>query len=336
MEPLKVGLVGAGGIAQAYVQALAGMECAKLVAVADVRGEAARALAEGLGGRAYESQAAMLKAEKLDAAVVCTPPASHPDICRDLLKKRVHVLCEKPLAITSASAVAMLDAAHASGAKLMMASKFRYAEDVIRAKSIVTSGILGEITLFENAFTSRVDMSSRWNSRADISGGGVLIDNGTHSVDLMRYFLGPLADLQVWEGKRSQGLAVEETVRIFVRSQGGVLGSIDLSWTIDKELDTYLNIYGSHGTVSVGWKQSRYRQSSTRDWVVFGKGYDKLQAFRAQLRNFCGVVRGEEMPLSTPEDALASVEAVESAYEALRENHWRAVANGKHLAGKPA
>ncbi len=336
MEPLKVGLVGAGGIAQAYVQALAGMECAKLVAVADVRGEAARALAEGLGGRAYESHAAMLKAEKLDAAVVCTPPASHPDICRDLLKKRVHVLCEKPLAITSASAVAMLDAAHASGAKLMMASKFRYAEDVIRAKSIVTSGILGEITLFENAFTSRVDMSSRWNSRADISGGGVLIDNGTHSVDLMRYFLGPLADLQVWEGKRSQGLAVEETVRIFVRSQGGVLGSIDLSWTIDKELDTYLNIYGSHGTVSVGWKQSRYRQSSTRDWVVFGKGYDKLQAFRAQLRNFCGVVRGEEMPLSTPEDALASVEAVESAYEALRENHWRAVANGKHLAGKPA
>jgi predicted dehydrogenase len=336
MEPLKVGLVGAGGIAQAYVQALAGMECAKLVAVADVRGDAARALAEGLGGRAYESHAAMLKGEKLDAAVVCTPPASHPDICRDLLKKKVHVLCEKPLAITSESAVAMLDAAHASGAKLMMASKFRYAEDVIRAKSIVTSGILGEIALFENAFTSRVDMSSRWNSRADISGGGVLIDNGTHSVDLMRYFLGPLADLQVWEGKRSQGLAVEETVRIFVRSQGGVLGSIDLSWTIDKELDTYLNIYGSHGTVSVGWKQSRYRQSSTRDWVVFGKGYDKLQAFRAQLRNFCGVVRGTEMPLSTPEDALASVEAVESAYEALRENHWRAVANGKHLAGKPA
>jgi predicted dehydrogenase len=179
-------------------------------------------------------------------------------------------------------------------------------------------------------------MSSRWNSRADISGGGVLIDNGTHSVDLMRYFLGPLADLQVWEGKRSQGLAVEETVRIFVRSQGGVLGSIDLSWTIDKELDTYLNIYGSHGTIAVGWKQSRYRQSSTRDWVVFGKGYDKLQAFRSQLRNFCGVVRGEEMPLSTPEDALASVEAVEAAYEALRENHWRAVANGKHAAEKPA
>lgn len=336
MEPLKLGLIGAGGIAQAYVQALAGMECAKLVAVADVRGESARALAEGVGGRGYESHAAMLEEVKLDAAVVSTPPSSHPAICLDLVRKGVHVLCEKPLAIDTANAVVMLDAARTSGVKLMMASKFRYAEDVIRAKSIVTSGILGEIALFENAFTARVDMSSRWNSNPGVSGGGVLIDNGTHSVDLMRYFLGPLADLQVWEGKRSQGLPVEETIRIFVRSQAGVLGSIDLSWTIDKELDTYLNIYGSRGTVSVGWKESRYRQSSSRDWVVFGGGYNKLQAFRAQLKNFCGVVRGTESPLSTPEDALASVEVVEAAYEALRENHWTAVTNGKTLAGKSA
>jgi len=336
MEPLKLGLIGAGGIAQAYVQALAGTECAKLVAVADVRGESARALAEGVGGRGYESHAAMLEEAKLDAAVVCTPPASHPEICLDLLRQGVHVLCEKPLAINTANAAAMLEAARTSGVKLMMASKFRYVEDVIRAKSIVTSGILGEIALFENAFTARVDMSSRWNSNPGVSGGGVLIDNGTHSVDLMRYFLGPLADLQVWEGKRSQGLPVEETIRIFVRSQGGVLGSIDLSWTIDKELDTYLNIYGSRGTVSVGWKESRYRQSSSRDWVVFGGGYNKLQAFRSQLKNFCGVVRGSESPLSTPEDALASVEVVEAAYEALRENHWTAVTNEKTLAGKSA
>lgn len=336
MEPLKLGLVGAGGIAQAYVQALTGSDCARLVAVADVRGDAARALAEGLGCQGFESHRAMLDGVSLDAAVVCTPPASHPEICIDLLRKGVHVLCEKPLAIDSPSALAMLDAAHSSGVKLMMASKFRYADDVIRAKSIVTSGILGEIALFENAFTSRVDMSTRWNSDPGVSGGGVLIDNGTHSVDLMRYFLGPLADLQVWEGKRSQGLAVEETVRIFVRSQGGVLGSIDLSWTIDKELDSYLNIYGSHGTVSVGWKQSRYRQSSSRDWVVFGQGYNKLQAFRSQLRNFCGVVRGQDAPLATPEDALASVEVVEAAYEALRESHWMAVGNGKAFSSKTA
>ena len=56
------------------------------------------------------------------------------------------------------------------------------------------------------------------------------------------------------------------------------MGSIDLSWSINKELDSYINIYGSHGTICVGWKESKYRQPSSRDWVVFGKGYDKVQA----------------------------------------------------------
>jgi predicted dehydrogenase len=322
---LKLGLVGAGGIAQSWAQALQGDTCAQLVGVADVRLDAARALAEGASARAFESYEAMADATGLDTVIVCTPPATHPEICMYFLERRVHVLCEKPLSVDLASARMMINAARRAGVKLAMASKFRYAEDVIRAKSIVTSGILGEIALFENAFTSRVDMSTRWNSNPTVSGGGVLIDNGTHSVDLMRYFLGPLNDLQVWEGKRSQGLAVEETVRIFVRSVSGVMASIDLSWTIDKELESYLNIYGSHGTVSVGWKQSKYRQSSSKEWVVFGNGYNKLQAFRAQLRNFCRAIAGEEHLLTTPEDALASVEAVEAAYDALRENHWLAV-----------
>jgi predicted dehydrogenase len=227
----------------------------------------------------------------------------------------------------------MVEAARSAQVKLTMASKFRYVEDVIRAKSIVASGILGEIVLFENAFTSRVDMSLRWNAESKTSGGGVLIDNGTHSVDLMRYFIGPLAEVQVVEGKRVQGLAVEDTVHIFVRSISGVMGTIDLSWSINKELDSYINIYGSHGTVFVGWKESKYRQSSSRDWVVFGNGYDKVQAFRSQINNFCKAIRGEENLLITAEDALASVEVVEAAYAALQQNQWttvyQKVRNGK-------
>jgi predicted dehydrogenase len=199
---------------------------------------------------------------------------------------------------------------------------------VIRAKSIVSSGILGEIILFENAFTSRVDMSKRWNSDPRISGGGVLIDNGSHSVDIMRYFLGPLAEVQVVEGKRVQGLPVEDTVRIFVRSTSGVMGSIDLSWSINKELDSYVNIYGSRGTISVGWKESKFRQSSSPDWIVFGKGYNKVQAFRSQIDNFCKAIRGEEALLITAEDALASVEVIEAAYAALRQHPWIPVGGG--------
>jgi predicted dehydrogenase len=219
----------------------------------------------------------------------------------------------------------MIDTADRAGVLLTMASKFRYVEDVIKAKSIVASGILGEIILFENAFTSRVDMTSRWNGNPAVSGGGVLIDNGTHSVDLTRYFLGPLAEVHALEGKRVQGLSVEDTVRLFVKTTSGVMGSVDLSWSINKELDSYLNIYGSQGTVQVGWKESRYRQQSSRDWIVFGNGYNKVQAFRDQIGNFARAIRQREPLLITAEDALASVEVIEAAYRSLTESAWTRV-----------
>ena len=319
---LNFAIIGAGAIARAYAQAFADCGCGQVTAVVDVRAEAAATLAEELRCRAYQSYAEMAEREQPDAVVICTPPVSHPEIALYFMARGVHVLCEKPLSIDSRSAQRMLEAAQESGVVFTMASKFRYVNDVIAAKAIIAAGLIGDIVLFENAFTSRIDMSARWNAQPGISGGGVLIDNGTHSLDIMRYFLGPLADVQVVEGKRSQGLAVEETVRIFVRSTGGVMASADLSWSINKELDTYLNIYGAQGTLQLGWKFARYRPASAREWVVFGTGYDKVQAFRSQLQNFARAIEGAEALLITAEDGVASVKAVEAAYASLRQNHW--------------
>ncbi|GET35757.1 Gfo/Idh/MocA family protein [Microseira wollei] len=327
MEPkINFGLVGAGSIAQAYVQAFGTCKNAQLVAVADIRLDAAKTLAAKLGCQSYDSYQAMAESEKLDAVIICTPPITHPEISLYFIDRKIHVLCEKPFSIDSKSAKTMLDSAKKAGVKLTMASKFRYVEDVIKARNIVNSGILGEIVLFENAFTARVDMTCRWNSNPKVSGGGVLIDNGTHSVDIMRYFLGPLAEVQVVEGKRIQGLIVEDTVRIFVTSTSGVTGNIDLSWSINKDLDYYIRIYGSLGTISIGWKESKYRQSTSSDWIVFGKGYDKVQAFGSQIENFAKAIQGEESLLITSQDALASVEVIEAAYAAMNQNHWMAVA----------
>jgi predicted dehydrogenase len=169
---LRFGMVGAGGIAQAYAQAFRDTDIADLVAVADVRTESAEAIAQSLNANAYATHDEMADAENLDAVVVCTPPVTHRNICADLAGRGLHVLCEKPLAIDSESARQMFDAAAQNNVKLTMATKFRYAADVIRAKSIVSSGILGDVILFENCFTGHVDMSQRWNSNPSISGGG--------------------------------------------------------------------------------------------------------------------------------------------------------------------
>lgn len=319
--PLRFGLVGTGGIAQAYLAAFRATAEAQLVAVADVRPEAARAFAQGTGCAVHATHEELAEAG-CDAVVVCTPPATHPEICHHLIDRGVAVLCEKPLAIDAKAARGLVDAAQSAGVPFTMASKFRYVDDVIRARSILESGILGEIVLFENAFTGRVDMGSRWNSDPAVSGGGVLIDNGTHSVDLMRYFLGPIAQVQAIEGKRVQGLAVEDTARIFLRSAAGVLGSVDLSWSLDKELDSYIDIYGSEGVVRVGWRESKYRQMASPKWVVFGSGYDKVRAFTSQIENFARSIRGEETLLITAEDAIASVEVMEAVYRSLEESHW--------------
>jgi predicted dehydrogenase len=324
-DRINLGLVGAGAIAQSYVQALRDSPVASIAGVADVRSEAARALAENARCAAFGSHKELCDATDCEAVIVCTPPVTHPEICIDLLEQGIPVLCEKPLSIDLESASAMLEAAERAGVVFTMASKFRYVDDVIRAKSIVASGVLGEILLFENAFTSRVSMAGRWNADPLVSGGGVLIDNGTHSVDLVRYFLGPIEAVEAVESKRIQDLPVEDTVRLFVRSVGGVVGNIDLSWSLNKELDSFIDIYGSNGTLRVGWSESRYRPASSPDWIVFGSGYDKLAAFRNKVENFCGAIRGEEPLLIGPEDALASVEVIEAAYRSLSRDDWTPV-----------
>jgi predicted dehydrogenase len=342
--PLRFGLVGAGRIAETYVQAFAGLEeagLARIAAVADVRPEAALALARRIGCPAFESHGAMSAMSTMpgsvgvDAVIVCTPPVTHPDIALHFLRRRVHVLCEKPLSIDVRSARLMAQGARRTGALLTMASKFRYAEDVVRAHRLVEDGAIGEILEVENVFTSRTGMAGRWNSDPVLSGGGVLIDNGTHSVDLMRFFLGPLVDVQVVEGARSQGLAVEEAVRLFVRNDHGVPGCIDLSWSVGKEAESFLILHGTAGTLQVGWRESRYQRTSESGWVAFGSGYDKVQAFRAQIGNFVRAIRGEEELRITMEDALASVEVIEAAYRALQGSRWTAVGSVPDRLRKP-
>jgi predicted dehydrogenase len=319
---MRLGLIGAGGIAQTYVQALAQSVTAELVGVADVRSDAAAALAERIGCAAFGSHEQLVEQTACEGAIVCTPPVTHPEICCDLLDRGVHVLCEKPLAVGPEEARAMVEAAERSEAQLTMASKFRYARDVVEAKSIVASGLIGDVVLFENAFTSRVEMKNRWNSDPTVSGGGVLVDNGTHSVDILRYFLGPLVEIQVVEGRRIQDIPVEDTVRVFVRSAAGVMGSIDLSWSLNKELPFYISVYGSSGTLHVGWKESKFRRASDSEWTVFGNGYEKVQAFRSQIDNFVRSIHGVEAPLITLADALASVEVISAAYEAMWRDAW--------------
>ena len=325
MNKLKFALIGTGGIAQTYAQAFQTSDCCKLVAVADVNEDSAKAFAEPFGAKAFSDYKTLAENSEIDAVIISTPPDSHPEIAMFFMRKGVNVLCEKPLCLSVAEARAMIETAEKSEVVFTMATKFRYCEDVVKAKAILASGVLGEVVQFENAFTAKVDMSKRWNSQREISGGGVLMDNGTHSVDIIRYFLGAITDVLALETSGTQNLSVDENVKLLAKTENGIAASVDLTWGINKELPHFISVYGTNGTLHIGWRESKYKLNSSPDWTVFGKGYDKVQAFRSKLENFRNAILDGEELLTKPEDALASVEVIEAAYKSLNQNLWQKV-----------
>lgn len=334
MNKLKFALIGTGGIAQTYAQAFQQSSCCRLVAVADIREEAAKAFAEPFGAKSFSDYKTLAESSEIDAVIISTPPNAHPEIAGYFMQKGVHVLCEKPLCLSVEEAQKMIETAQNTGVVFTMATKFRYCEDVVKAKAILASGVLGEVVQFENAFTAKVDMSRRWNSKKEIAGGGVLIDNGTHSVDIIRYFLGAITDVLAIETSGTQNLSVDENVKLLAKTANGVVASIDLTWGINKELPNFISVYGTNGTLHIGWRESKYKLNSSPDWTVFGKGYDKVQAFRSKIENFAKAISGKEELLTKPEDALASVEVIEAAYKSLNQNLWQKVVEKSETAKK--
>ena len=324
-ETFRLGLIGMGRIAQAYLANLGSVGGLDLVAVCDTEPAVVAAAAEAYACASYTDHKTMLAAEGLDGVVIATPPVSHKDIALDAFDLGVHVLCEKPVAISSANVREMQAQAQAHGRRLMMASKFRYVEDVSKARSLVRAGILGTPVRFENTFARWVDVRQHWNSRREIAGGGVLIDTGTHSVDIARFLLGPITDVSAYHGPKIQAIEVEDTSQLSFRSASGATGTIDVSWSIHKEIPSYVEIWGTEGMLSLGWEESRYRQNHQTAWVRFGDGYDKNAAFRAQLESFVAYCAGREGARISSADVLASVLVIEAAYASAEDGCWHKV-----------
>ena len=326
MKRLRIAVVGAGGIAQVYRQAFETFDTAKVTVVVDPDPVAADRMAAALGAETAADYTELLDRDMLrrfDAALVCSPPVSHAAIAGDLLEAGRPVLCEKPLALSIGQARTMAERAVAAGQPLLMASKYRYVEDVARAKALIEDGVIGAPTLVETAFTGKVDMAQRWNSRREISGGGVIIDNGTHAVDILRFLIGPVTAVLAVEGPRLQGLEVEDTAWLFARTSDGIRGAADLTWSLDKRLPDYTVVHGTDGVIRLGWRQSVLQRPGMEDEVI-GHGYDKVAAIRAEVGDFLKLVGGAAARI-TIEDALASVCVLDAAYRSLVSGAWDAV-----------
>jgi predicted dehydrogenase len=248
---MRVLLVGAGAnVARAHLRGIAAVD-AEIVAVQDVDGTRADAVAEEVGAPAFDDLADALRVPS-DAAIVTAPHPFHAELAIACLRAGRHVLVEKPIADAVDRADAMLDCARESGRLLAVALQHRTRPEVRAAHELIASGGLGEL--------QRVDLIGTWPRRHtyfDLTpwrgtwrgeGGGVVINQGQHDLDLVNHLAGPPARLLGWTRTRLHAIETEDTAVALLEWESAAVGSIHLS-TCETDESQRLEITGTSGRI---------------------------------------------------------------------------------------
>ncbi len=216
MKPVRVGLIGCGKVGQIHAAALRGIPEAELTAVCDLSAERVRSFADRYGTHGYTDVDAMLSEAKVEAVIIGTPHPLHAVPAIRAAKAGVHVLVEKPMAATLADCDAMLAAANKAGVVLGVISQRRFYEPVRRMKEAIDAGkigrpALGVFTMYSWREPSYYQ-SDPWRGKWDTEGGGVLVNQSPHQLDLLRWFIGPVAEVSgYWANVNHPSVEVDDT-----------------------------------------------------------------------------------------------------------------------------
>jgi predicted dehydrogenase len=320
---MRIGIVGLGRAGAVHLAACAEVPDMNVVAVCDPS-PAARDMAAARGLHVYDEVSEMLDHEHLDAVIICTPPADHARLAIACLMRRLHVLCEKPLALSTRDVMQMFRAAHRNRRLLLVASKFRHVAEIRGMRDMIEAGELGDPVAFEVNFCSPLDMRGRWNAHRQRAGGGVIIDNGCHVFDLGSYLFGAIARVHATLLKPVQQLAVEDSAAVRIETTNRVIGTANVSWSLQSARDSYVVIHGSRGTAEIGWQATRLKRCG-EDWHQVGGPYDKLEAHRDMYAAFRDAMHGSREPWISAQECVQNVAAVDAAYRSLRSGSWESV-----------
>ena len=322
-KPVKFALIGCGEVARSYAATISRHPDMTLSAVVDENPEAVQAFGRSFSCNYYTSLQDYLSGNYFaDCGIICTSESDHAEIAEQLMRLGIDILCATPFAPDSASPEKMIDISRAFGVRLMMGSRFRYIADIIYARKLIQSGILGRVLVFEIDFRRMADIGRDGDSRKDRSNRGILMDSGSHAIDITQHFFGPLLRIRVEETRRLRSRVVKNTVRIDMRTVSGVIGTAQLSWKKKNPCDDYIRIYGTGGTLCIGWKSSKYRLNDSVDWIKFGEGYSTPKALNRQMGNYLNAFILNGIPETAAEDGPESVRAMEAAYRSLSTGNW--------------
>ncbi|WP_298239875.1 Gfo/Idh/MocA family oxidoreductase [uncultured Bradyrhizobium sp.] len=333
---MRIAVAGAGLIGRRHIELIEASNDCELAGIADPS-PAAKDYAQARNVACYADHRALLAQEKPDGLIIASPNTLHLPMALDCAAAGVPALIEKPVTETVATAQRLCAAVRQTGVPMLVGHHRRHNPIIKAAREAVTSGRLGQLTAVVSLWLLKKPddyFEVTWRREP---GGGPLLINLIHDIDNLRFVCGEIAEVQALTSNKVRGFAVEDTAALLLRFANGALGTVTVSdatpapWSWElasgenaaypKQDQPCYIFSGTKGSLSVpnmelwsyaqqpGWYAPLSRETMTP------AAFDPLVE---QLRHFCAVIRGQEQPLITAEDAMGTLAVVEAVSEAAR------------------
>jgi myo-inositol 2-dehydrogenase/D-chiro-inositol 1-dehydrogenase len=334
--PARIGIIGSGFVASIHAEALKRVPAAELVAVASPSEEHVRAFARRHAiTHAYTDYRQLLAREDIDLITVACPNYLHRDVTVAAAGAGKHVVCEKPLAMNLEECDEMIEACRVAGVKLMYAEQLCFAPKYVRAKQLANEGALGRIYHVRH-LECHYGPHSDWFWDVNLSGGGVLMDMGCHSIQFARWMYdnAPVESVYAELGTyvHSDRTRGEDHSLCMLRFENGRVAVAENSWARAGGVDDRAEVYGSQGLTVAdllrgsalvtfsepGYGYAQEKAPRTQGWTftMFDEAWN--YGFPQEMVHFVECVAEDREPLVTGEDGRAVLEIICAAYESAR------------------
>lgn len=335
-KTLNVGISGAGTIGRIHAEALRHIDGATLVAVAEPRTDAGEAFVDEFGGTLFCSFIEMLAHDELDVVIVTTPSGLHPDQAVLAAEAGKHVITEKPMAITTDGLDRMINATERAGVKLAVIFQNRLSTDVLKAKRAIEGGAIGTPVLANGAMywhrtQEYYDANGGWRGTWALDGGGALMNQAIHTVDLLQWLMGGIRSIRAHTATLTHDIETEDTAAATFTFRNSAIGSITATTSAARDWPIRIEIVGTEGRITLEnnvvtlWDATIDKEDvalTEEDvrlvdgWVPdepFGKGHER------QLRMIFEAIASGRDPYVPGREAREAVDCILAVYQAARE-----------------
>ena len=331
---IRFGIIGCGVIGPTHARSISEIEGARLVAVADVVEEKAQALAEMYEVEAYTDYHQMLERKDIDVVSIATPSGMHADMGIAAARAGKHVIVEKPMDVRLDKADALIAACRDQGVKLCVISQHRFDRGIVDLRKAIQEGRLGTLA-FGGGYTQWYRAqeyydSGDWRGTWALDGGGALMNQSIHYVDLLQYIMGPVEEIHAFTARRAHvRIEVEDVSAASLKFKSGAIGVIEGMTAAFPGFDARLEIFGSDGGVIIendAVKEWRLRDGEDylppKEDIPLIVGTSSADIWylghRREIQDMVDAIREDRPPMVTGEEGRKPLEIILAIYESAR------------------